>query len=1712
MALISEQILWFTTNATLIEVIALETRKRRSNRRGRLWAAALAATLACALLLGGVAQAAPATGAPIVPNEASPKPVVTIQGNIVVDKGKPTGFYELALCVRTARIVRDKTTKVVVADQVYVDALNAAAEGDEDALPNFFAAYEVQRFPFQSAAATVHIDLDALTAVTWGAGKPVYDDWIPAAGASKGSGTYVNKNTGYPRGLDLSGTVEQPDIFTDLDKIINGTAASVRLDTANPDEMTNATALIEGYDAANNTALLTLSANTTNTANVVYDVDTPVVVVRFAYDLERFRETDVLTQPNQSDFWLGLDRNDPSTTGPNATGQRALTFLGRGSMGDYSDSDAQAAAASIHQTVWYTHNLLNDQVGQSSTNFYSYLGAETFADQGTGTYTIIDNNAVVTPAPSLTVPKTQGNAVLAKHSDDWLTTGEPDAGKSYSFFQNLLTMKEGTLKLELVNAETYRKPAGGGGTTILFYDWDDSLIGSLVVDKGDIRAEVNSYVEKNMVHPDLRASQYLKNGKVPELTDPNRANYENLLNSLERQYTYRGKYPFEVGGSQTQNDPSDTSVLDGSEYPLTNKLDYAFYRRINRVTEDVAADHAQTNYYSTSSLLEEQNLDAALYPYAYCWAVVEDTSELNQSRWQVRRDATKLENTWTTVGVGELADMKPGVGRTDTAIPAAAGTQTVVEPAFIAAETEKNPVPPPTDYQFTTASTAANRYLRFADFSDIDAELERYQKETGGRKDTLIVKAVYEPGESLLTNIAYRLYKDPTYNKLNNLAASRGGAYSAEITMERASNDTGYVQGVTRVRQPAVRQDTTVDQKWIQDNALGVSHNLENANIQTAKGLAETTFTRVDVDNGDIVKFTLSLSARQNKVDYFIIEQFGNNFVSGAQRSQTNYDRTGTARTIDNYNYFRDGDSDENDIYFDVKLYEEREGSHGFVLYGTLNNLMQIATEYNQGSITETRLYQVVNYSNMRDAHICSDSAGTVATANKEDELRNKILDAAKLCKAVHYGDPDFWNSDLDCAELNYHQLQWYIIDGTLRDRVTADGLKLPFCHLHAACAELVSDKPKDWESLVKVVQDNNADAIDQMSLTEIENISHLRSSASGGAFGNVTAFKNRFKQAVEAGNTSWVDIQAAMLGGSGDINTFWWYDGATSNTAPANLAALGQAAQSALHAQTYPDGTTATTLAKLESARAAFNQNAAADTSGDGINKVSKVAPAWVRMTNNLVKAHHEDEVGEGDDAETIYTHTKFTDFEEFRTAYLATLAALENEYYGYGEGLTAPSWETIQYHMLTGKFESNFDNMPPELLQETAEFWWKDGKTPLRVSSIGTLLKAAQYVNSGTEEEKLLGQAALAKVTLEMLKGEPYYLRATIKGGELDDVASGGYADIDAFLTDLKAAQAAGATDWYSLQYYLIHKKIDDVDDMNRENKYYWWRNGGTGTAIDFSTTDLDRKITKLIEAALRASVFGDPATKRSVEEQKDGKGTYFEFIRWTPSDPNKGSPPITQASNISGYTDTDILLQTGSSLAAFMRQHTGGSSSDIYTIPAVTWHQAQYWILEGKYLDMTSESALDVIKEYWWYDKDEKPEEKPPAPDPTLLVLAKAELYANGTGKTVDVTADEWTPMNIIVPNKDGTKGTKVTSLIQAKGNMKKLVDEAKKNPAYFSGGKLNITWAQIQYYFSTILSSTKKGLLVSDAEAWTALAAKGWTAKDVPEGVVIPDGVF
>lgn len=728
--------------------------------------------------------------------------------------------------------------------------------------------------------------------------------------------------------------------------------------------------------------------------------------------------------------------------------------------------------------------------------------------------------------------------------------------------------------------------------------------------------------------------------------------------------------------------------------------------------------------------------------------------------------------------------------------------------------------------------------------------------------------------------------------------------------------------------------------------------------------------------------------------------------------------------------------------------------------------------------------------------------------------LRQGIKDAEFLCYQ-NRGTPDApgaydcWNWEFDCAQLTYHQLQLFIINGTFLDKDTAETQSIDWCHFHASCAEAMSDKPKDWEGLIKVVQDNNADAIDKLTLAEIETMTHLRASATGSAFGNVTAFKNRFAAAVTAGNTSWVDIQR-YIAGSGSVDTYWWYDGATANSAPNNLAALGAAAQPALNAVNYPDGVARITNAKLEAARAAFNAN---NTAGD-----NKTATAWVRMTKNLVKDHQETVVGTGDEAETIFTHTKFATFEEFRDVYLEALRKAKPEGYGYEDGDATPSWKGLQAIILELSKPSadpdtiTYNDMPPE--ENYAEFWWEDGKTPLRVTSIGTLLKAAQYANSTDEDEKKLGEDALAKIKdVTTLVGDPYYLRSTIKGGALDD-ATTGYTDIAALIADVKAAQAAGAKDWNTLQYYLIHKTdlngapLPDETTVRKESGYYWWKGGGEGTAVDFSgVKDFNAAIKKLMEAAIRSDTFGDPKAEQSVTDQTDN-GSFYKLTHLTPTNPATMPTPAENIDAMDWFTDTRQLLTKMNDLAAFMRNATGGDPNDIYTVPTVLWHQAQYWLLTGNYLSTSDSNYLTIMEEYWWYDKTEKPE-PPPEGEPSQEM---ADALAAGYAGTADIfewidalTADDLSRMGFtyISADKTVTTADEFGFICQ---QMEYMMYDFGDN-GYI--GSEPLTWAQMQYYLTSayedmLAGNDGYGVFESHENAVAGLKGYGWTESDFPAG--------
>ena len=952
----------------------METRKRGSGRLGRLGALFLAAALSCALF-SGTALAAPAEGASALLNSAAPKPQVTIQGNVVVDKGKPTGFYELALCVRTARTVTLKADGSLVDDAVYAAELaQVLADGnkpeDRAALE---AKYDVRNYPFQSAAAAVTVNLDALTAVTWGAGKPVYDSWS-AAGTGSTSGSYTDdagRDTHYPRGIDKDGE-DQAKIFTDLSPVLNNTSGKkvrVRLDTAKPDEVNNATAFIEegtfGAAATDRTGLLTLSANTTTTANVVYETSTPVVVVRFAYDMNRFTDLEVGVgepgqpdyEPNTSNFWLGLnkDDNDPGDAElPQNSGKTPLTYLGAWTdAASLTAADKQVAGSSVFQSVLYTQNLENDGVTDAPTRFYYYLGAgknTSYNVSGQGNVVIHDEATDNDDEATLWLPNTLGSAIVADYNAAWATPGDPDApggvnaNGNYSFFQNLLTLRENTLRLTLVNAETYRKPTGGvGGAQILFYDWDDTLIGALVVDpEGDARPLVNEYVEKTFIHPELRATALAGGAKnLDELVaGADYAAYSQQVNSLERDETYRGDYAYTVGAD---NDPSKIYGPDsnepGEDYRLTNKLDYAFSRRVVHQVEQPGPDpkdptkQVMTRYYSITDLDEKpdqafldpegkEEYDGFLYPYVHGWAIVEDSGQdLTKKNWFLHKDSVKTEDVWTTFGVGELGDLDP----------AAAATQTIPGTT--------------TPYTYAVTEQDAAWYLRFADFSAMENMLRPGQ-------DVLIVKAVYEPGRSLLPDNHYMVVDDSLHVERYSYAAStEESVYSFQYQYQRASNAVGGMwRGVARTRMPAVQTGYTYDV-----NAFDSEDKDLDPSVNTKAFFMKTISNNVDLMDIDITGGGVLW-----KIDYVLVDTYGYNIATGVKRSAG-----GELDLKKNFDY----------DYNEGTEYPDRQGTDGFVLQATMNTLLAEATKTAKDGTGNLSAH--FTRATITDMNLKADEAGT---------------------------------------------------------------------------------------------------------------------------------------------------------------------------------------------------------------------------------------------------------------------------------------------------------------------------------------------------------------------------------------------------------------------------------------------------------------------------------------------------------------------------------------------------------------------------------------------------------------------------------------------------------------------------------------------------------------------------------------------------------------
>ena len=137
-------------------------------------------------------------------------------------------------------------------------------------------------------------------------------------------------------------------------------------------------------------------------------------------------------------------------------------------------------------------------------------------------------------------------------------------GYQYDYTDSVLETSEQAANKDIEIVLGQGKSAKAGGLSLndiyvtMFYDWDDSLIGTLTCGVGEDATEsVNDYVKEKFIYPDLQTN----------------TNYS----SKERTDNYRGEYPHAGPNSTDPTTPGGTgTVTNGSDYPLTNKLEYCF--------------------------------------------------------------------------------------------------------------------------------------------------------------------------------------------------------------------------------------------------------------------------------------------------------------------------------------------------------------------------------------------------------------------------------------------------------------------------------------------------------------------------------------------------------------------------------------------------------------------------------------------------------------------------------------------------------------------------------------------------------------------------------------------------------------------------------------------------------------------------------------------------------------------------------------------------------------------------------------------------------------------------------------------------------------------------------------------------------------------------------------------------------------------------------
>ncbi len=1344
----------------------------------------------------------------------------------------------------------------------------------------------------------------------------------------------------------------------------------------------------------------------------------------------------------------------------------------------------------------------------------------------------------------LPAPTTANLRVLAHKADPAEMTSAP--ATYYSYLSNHLSKTNVTFKL--VSQESFSQSGVDidNLSTILFYDWDDTLIGVLTVPKGeDVRENVNEYVKKNMIHTELQSNSN--------------------TSSIKRTDNYRGRYPHSGPGA------SGGTVTDGGKFPLTYKLDYAFFKR--PMVEEMDTTTDPDNPVPTGKWVQATG-DLAwdtTYPYTHGWALCEKG---------------KIESTWTTLGVGELSKYE---------VAAEGGA------SFTVAD----------DMPFT-----------FADFK------------SGLNDPVTYVKAVYEPGDRTEFDgiSTYSINADALYyGQYGGVpSAETGTAYVIRIQYERVMNG----RGVRRTRDPAVRAQITPDLSETEKKPgdpfflkVGVENvDIVDAEINPASEVYSVGYSLIDCYDGNFATGTQRSAISLNELNIygnFDYEEFPlredrfgtNGFVfwgvyqhlleAAVEAVEPGGDSAelGLLKKVDilkDLNFKRTDGTPPGEYtlsYQVIQAFDKLEklfkvaydkGGADAVLaldwHQLQYHLLTCASDGTGGAIDGNSIRSAMDCINLHGSfdwcrlHGADGDCANSGVAGDELEITNwaQLLDAAY---AANTNTNALKKLTADMAANTF----WFAkdSDGALCAAGDLGTLKVGLKSMVNAANEKAGTpdayKALTWSQVQYYLLNSNAlvdvstaDAEAQEKYwwvndgKKVEDIATLLVAADRANIGVTTPDNKSYSEWPADLKTATVDmdkvsnaplrLRKSNVAEPTDGTPF-----ADSDAFEADIKALVRTVKTAAPT-TWNDATAG--LGNWDILQ--YDLIHGYDSSVDVTTMHTEAEGYWWRYGNQvkdwLTLMEAADAYADGTDERglllgavpaTLLTDQtagiwlrKNEDGDEFTTdmsTFVDAIKKIADKVHNNSEKMSEnATWAQVQY-MIEEYVRTNDVTYPVVGDVDTKVkdyYWWKDGGEG--VTDLTTLIGAAQTAVDGN---------GLADLSSVKHNGVPAELRAQFDGTKYT-------ADnIESFKSDMKnlmGALPAGITaddlTWSQVQYYLLHKSfpgaISDIDLEAQGNAakdgYYWWTPEGWAT--------VGNKVTIETKTPMATGGTFDPSgdtARNALNDAMFRGGINKNEHAWDDMTNNTTAENLRliQAKTDGATADKDLTFATAAmvkerlnKLAANIVQdytqdktyHSGISYNAANKRIRADWYVMQYAVLNDGALVPDADTYNQIVTDYWWLKKNDIAQATATAMDTFAdivdSVLAKDPAgttnTSTGCGQIKALLTNEVLDALNLSLNEDGSK--MVADSTSTHNNAKNYVVqflrclinntsglETNKANGYDPDSKtLNITWYQLQYMMVKRPNATT-GTIPSAAEAFTTVTGwAGWTSGKIKPPAGIP----